>query len=110
MDDLSTKIEKNGNFKPRRTREFYRRTQGPQYLCDLPDRIKFSHLFFGTNETDHVNAHSHDSNFYSELEFLTSPLRKKGPVDDWSVKEIALFEIGIFLNRKNFSTIQKMCC
>lgn len=44
----------------------------------------------------------------STLELLMSPLRKKSALDDWTPKEIALFEAGITSLGKDFGAIHQL--
>ncbi|ETO09978.1 hypothetical protein RFI_27398 [Reticulomyxa filosa] len=51
---------------------------------------------------------------YSTLDVLLSPYRKRSPIDEWSAREVALFESAMCCKGKNFYEISKIigtkCC
>jgi hypothetical protein len=111
---------------------------GPMFSFDFPDRERVDTLFRvvssmyyrqkpiengargpppekllanGTSQIQDQNVLEHcdyDILRYPTLDMLLSPLRKRSPLDDWSPREVALFEAGICRFGKDFYSIGKI--
>eukprot|EP01083_Nonionella_stella_P080379 220888_1 len=94
---------------------------GPEFLQKLPGRHRVdnvlravSSLYYRQKQvTDDAAsvievANEHDKYDYSTIDLLVSPLRKPGVLDNWSPKEIALFEAGICTKGKDFWALHKL--
>lgn len=55
--------------------------------------------------TIHVNPFFHGLERVTALGYLTSPLRRTAIWEDWSPREVALFEAGLMQYGKDFSRI-----
>ena len=93
---------------------------GPDYSLELPGRGRIDDLlranatmYYRPKEL-HTSGTSvwvngeYDSLEYPTIDLLLSPLRKTLALDNWSPKEIALFEAGMCRLGKNFHQIQKL--
>eukprot|EP00808_Paulinella_micropora_P009262 g31018.t1 len=93
------------------------RTYGAQF-ADQPARQKLDKVLKATSARYHtmreVQGNSvvvdaaYDTLQYPTVDLLLSPLAKPNPLDVWSFKEIALFEVGMTRFGKDFHTIQKL--
>lgn len=92
---------------------------GPQSSLDAPNRDRIDALFravgcmyFRPREVEDEQSvwvsGEYDISEYSSLDMLVSPLRRSNPLDDWSPRQIALFECGICKFGKDFPAIAQL--
>lgn len=92
---------------------------GPEYLLDIAGRERVDLLLRSVSSAYmkprdvHPSGSSvwinseYDDTEYTSLDMLMSPLRKPSPLDTWSPKEIACFELGICELGKDFAAIAR---
>jgi hypothetical protein len=93
---------------------------GAEHELDLPDRDRVDTLLRGVALTFYsrraVNTQSgtvtvdqeYDVHQYITLDRLRSALRRPRPGEDWTPREVALFEAGICQHGKNFPAIRQV--
>ena len=93
---------------------------GADYTLDLPSRERVDQLlrhvaaFYYKPKELHPNGinvwvdNEYDQSVYPTLDLLLSPLRRPSPRENWSNREVAIFEAGLCKIGKRFGEISRM--
>jgi hypothetical protein len=95
---------------------------GKEFEYDLPMRERLDGLLRGVaasfyypkpvaseDQTKVEISFEHGRKFFHSIDSIQCPFRKRSPIEEWSLKEIALFESGIAAFGKDFHRIAKEC-